>query len=98
MRVRNGNRSLGTIDRNILADVQTPQRFHFPTLRKILSTIPPEALKDVTDEAKLFELMGLYVYIVDGNPDNFKITFGIELVTAEVVAGSKVVFKAQEGA
>ena len=98
IRLRHGNKSLGTIDRDNSVKVQTPQRLHLPTLRRILKSISPETLKDITDEAKLFELMGLDVGIVDGNPDNFKITFGIELVTAEVVASTKVVFKAQEGA
>ncbi len=72
--------SLKRIDKNIVAEsvsrehiytVQTPQGFHFSTL---LEAHRAFAGQNLTDDAALMEKTGTKVIIVDGDPDNIKIT------------------------
>jgi 2-C-methyl-D-erythritol 4-phosphate cytidylyltransferase len=79
-----GDRALGTIDRNELVRVQTPQMFKRDALASAfkhaasLSTPP-------TDEAMLMEAAGVEVGIAWGDPLNFKITTKEDLVLAEAL-------------
>lgn len=93
VRMREGNYSSGTLDRNNLVLVQTPQRFHLQALREAFKTISPDKLMDVTDEATLFEYLGEKVGIVDGDQLNSKITYNKDLVVAEIMAGSEVILQ-----
>lgn len=95
VRIRDGNKSLGTLDRNTMTIVQTPQRFHAQTLREIFDSATDELISGVNDEATIFERKGLTVGIVNGDQKNFKITYKTELVFAEVIAAQEL-FRAPE--
>ncbi|MBD3343935.1 MAG: 2-C-methyl-D-erythritol 4-phosphate cytidylyltransferase [Chitinivibrionales bacterium] len=79
-----GDRCLETVDRSSLIRVGTPQLFHQPTLlrafnqAKNLDSYP-------TDEAMLMEHIGVPVGYAPGDPLNFKITTGRDLVLAEAL-------------
>lgn len=69
-------------DRNKIKLVQTPQTF--------LSTIllPSYSIgykEEFTDEATVVEAAGLSVHLVEGEPDNIKITLPADLVVAELI-------------
>ena len=70
---------LGTVDRNSVVAVQTPQAFRVGVLRRV-HVGDPEA----TDDAALVEAAGGRVVVVDGEPANRKITIADDLA---VVAG-----------
>lgn len=61
---------LGTVDRERLYTVQTPQGFSVALLRKAYQ----EAQDDTTDDAGLVERMGTRVALVPGEMDNLKLT------------------------
>jgi 2-C-methyl-D-erythritol 4-phosphate cytidylyltransferase len=94
VRKREGNLSMGIENRKNLVLVQTPQGFHTLELMEIINSTPPDTLDNITDEATLVELKGLSVGIVDGDPLDFKITNKMDLVMAEIVAGSEIIFTA----
>lgn len=77
-RVANGV-VLGTLPRQELWSVQTPQVFRFDLLRAALES----GDDDVTDEATLVERMGSQVRIFLGDETNWKITTPIDLQLAE---------------
>jgi len=85
-RVRDGM-VIDTLDRRDLVTVQTPQGFRLDVLRAAHGTFPG---MDATDDAGLVEANGGRVAIVDGDVDNFKVTFPNDLErAARIVAGSK---------
>lgn len=68
-----GGEIVGTIDRSRIWRALTPQMFRYGLLRQALE----EAAQNgsiVTDEASAIELKGLRPKIVEGRPDNIKIT------------------------
>lgn len=75
----------GVVDRDGLRAVQTPQGFAAPALRAAHA-----AGADATDDATLVEATGARVVLVDGEPENLKITRPTDLVVARalVAAGS----------
>ncbi len=79
-RVRDGA-VVGTVERNDLVVVQTPQAFSARTLRRAHEGEP-----DATDDAALVERLGGCVRIVDGDPRNLKITHPGDLGRLEAVA------------
>lgn len=60
---------VSTPDRSTLVAVQTPQAFRADALRRAHRCEP-----DATDDAALVEQMGGTVVVVDGDPDNRKVT------------------------
>lgn len=60
---------VSTPDRSTLVAVQTPQAFRADVLRRAHRCEP-----DATDDAALVEQMGGTVVVVDGDPDNRKVT------------------------
>jgi 2-C-methyl-D-erythritol 4-phosphate cytidylyltransferase len=60
---------LETIPRDNVVAVQTPQAFRLSTLRRAHEGAP-----DATDDAALLEAIGATVVVVEGEPDNVKIT------------------------
>ena len=68
-----GNRITQTIDRSTIWRALTPQIFRYSALRNALQDAAQQGL-DVTDEASALELKGLQPIIVEGRPDNIKIT------------------------
>ena len=73
---------LVTLDRSRLVAVQTPQAFRADVLRRVHSHG-----KDATDDAALVEAAGGRVVVVEGPPDNIKVTAPGDLVVAAALAG-----------
>lgn len=72
-----------TVDRTGLWHALTPQMFRLAELRDAIE----EALNQgvlVTDEAQAMELQGKYPSLVQGSPDNIKITLSADLDLAEL--------------
>ena len=70
------------VDREKLRAVQTPQVFRYEILMRGYEQAYSEAF---TDDASVVESMGHPVKLVDGNPENIKITTPEDLVFAEAV-------------
>ncbi len=78
-----GNRITATVSRDQLWHAQTPQIFQLGTLRAALEKVV-EQNTTVTDEAQAIELIGLSPLLVEGHPDNIKITHPADLTLAEI--------------
>ncbi|SJM91380.1 4-diphosphocytidyl-2C-methyl-D-erythritol synthase [Crenothrix polyspora] len=76
-----GNSILGTLDRSHIWRALTPQMFRYGRLKKALEAA--EGNPAVTDEASALELLGLQPKIVEGRPDNIKITRPEDLALAQ---------------
>jgi 2-C-methyl-D-erythritol 4-phosphate cytidylyltransferase len=74
-----------TFDRASLRAVQTPQAFRAAVLRRAHR----QGVGGATDDAMLVEALGGTVRVVDGQPDNFKITMPSDLHSAERVLGGR---------
>jgi len=70
----------GTIDRSALMSVQTPQGFWGGALRSAHANG-----SDATDDASLVEAAGGHVVVIEGSPENLKITAPVDLVIAEAI-------------
>ncbi|MGQ0432565.1 MAG: IspD/TarI family cytidylyltransferase [Microthrixaceae bacterium] len=70
----------GTVDREGLLAVQTPQAFRAVALRAAHEGAP-----EGTDDASLVEAIGGRVVVVDGDPTNLKITRPVDLQIAEAL-------------
>jgi 2-C-methyl-D-erythritol 4-phosphate cytidylyltransferase len=88
MRTFEGDRCTGTIDRNILVRVGTPQLFHRQTLLDAFGKAH-NAANPPTDEAVLMETCGIAVGLAWGNPLNFKITTRQDLEIAEAIVAAR---------
>jgi 2-C-methyl-D-erythritol 4-phosphate cytidylyltransferase len=75
-----GTRVVGTLDREQLIAVQTPQAFRAHQLRAAHVDA-----RDATDDAALLELMGARVVFVPGDTTNIKITTPSDLLVARVL-------------
>lgn len=73
-----------TVPRESLVAVQTPQAFGVDVLRRAHA-----AGGEGTDDAALVEAVGGRVVVVEGEPDNFKITDPADLDRAESVLGRR---------
>ncbi|MCL7419284.1 MAG: 2-C-methyl-D-erythritol 4-phosphate cytidylyltransferase [Methylobacter sp.] len=74
-------RIAGTLDRNHIWRALTPQMFRYGMLRNALEEA--EGNPAITDEASALELKGLRPKIVEGRPDNIKITRPEDLPLAQ---------------
>jgi 2-C-methyl-D-erythritol 4-phosphate cytidylyltransferase len=72
---------LVTLDRSRLVAVQTPQAFRGELLRRA-----HHAASDATDDAALVEAAGGRVVLVEGPPDNLKVTSPSDLILAAALA------------
>jgi 2-C-methyl-D-erythritol 4-phosphate cytidylyltransferase len=82
--VGEGGRSAGLIDRGRLRGMQTPQLFTIEALRDAHAA----ALRDgveATDDAALVERVGGVIRVVEGRPENLKVTTPIDLLIAETL-------------
>lgn len=70
-----------TIDRSVVWRALTPQMFRYGMLKKALEDA--EGNPDITDEASALEIKGLKPKIVEGRPDNIKITRPEDLALAQ---------------
>ena len=71
---------VGPMDRSLLRAVQTPQAFKAEMLEAAHAQSP-----EATDDATLVEAIGGKVVLVEGSPDNIKITRPRDLAVAEVL-------------
>jgi 2-C-methyl-D-erythritol 4-phosphate cytidylyltransferase len=78
-----------TVSRDGLWAAQTPQVFRRGLLESALEYARVEHL-DVTDEASLFERMGLPVAIVNSSTSNLKITVPEDLALAAALIAGRV--------
>lgn len=77
----NGSTITATIDRKQIWRALTPQMFKYAMLRDALQQT--EGNPAVTDEASALELVGFSPKIVEGRPDNIKITRPEDLALAQ---------------
>ncbi len=75
------NNIIGTLDRTHVWRALTPQMFRYGMLKTALEAA--EGNPAVTDEASALELKGLQPKIVEGRPDNIKITRPEDLALAQ---------------
>jgi len=80
-RVASDNTILDTVDRQGLWRAATPQMFRLDLLHKALAVAAEQGLS-VTDEASALELAGWQPMMVEGHPDNIKITLPQDLALA----------------
>jgi 2-C-methyl-D-erythritol 4-phosphate cytidylyltransferase len=78
-----------TLDRSALWAVQTPQVFRRAALERALADSSPELLAHATDDAWLIERAGGVVRVVQGPPENIKITTPTDLHVAELLLAER---------
>jgi 2-C-methyl-D-erythritol 4-phosphate cytidylyltransferase len=78
-----------TPDRRTVWRAQTPQIFRWDVLMDAYSGTPEEELLRSTDDASLVENRGGRVIMVQGSPENFKITDRVDLRHAEQVLAER---------
>jgi 2-C-methyl-D-erythritol 4-phosphate cytidylyltransferase len=75
-----------TLDRSNIYRIQTPQVFSFEKLYnayiKFSDTI------DATDDAFLMEHFGVKIFTVEGEANNIKLTFPVDIKIAELLIGA----------
>lgn len=76
-----GHNIAATVDRSHIWRALTPQMFRYGMLRDALQDA--EGNPAITDEASALELLGLKPKIVEGRPDNIKITRPEDLALAQ---------------
>ncbi|MBK8815093.1 MAG: 2-C-methyl-D-erythritol 4-phosphate cytidylyltransferase [Methylococcaceae bacterium] len=76
-----GDKILGTLDRRHIWRALTPQMFRFGMLRAALEATAGDPR--ITDEASALEIQGFVPKIVEGRPDNIKITRPEDLALAQ---------------
>lgn len=73
------------VDRSVFRLIQTPQIF----TGKVLSQGYEQPYsKEFTDDAGVIEKLGYNIQLVEGNPENIKITFSKDLIIAEALLRS----------
>ena len=77
-----------TLDRQRLWSAQTPQAFKLELLREAHRSSRQSGVK-ATDDAFLVEQIGHHVAIVNGSPDNIKITRPEDLVMGEAILAAR---------
>ncbi len=79
--VQGDNVIVGTLDRSHIWRALTPQMFRYGLLKNALEAA--EGNVAITDEASALELQGMQPKIVEGRPDNIKITRPEDLALAQ---------------
>ena len=77
---------VSTVDRRGLWRALTPQMFRFGALKQALS-LCLERGQAITDESSAMEFSGNMPVLVEGRPDNLKITVPSDLALAEFILG-----------
>jgi 2-C-methyl-D-erythritol 4-phosphate cytidylyltransferase / 2-C-methyl-D-erythritol 2,4-cyclodiphosphate synthase len=73
----------GTVDRQRLFAAQTPQAFPFEPIFKAHLDAAEQSLDNFTDDAAIAEWAGMPARIVEGSPDNFKLTWKRDIELAD---------------
>lgn len=74
----------GTPERKKLYAAQTPQVFKSELIKAGLAKAKEENI-ELTDDSMAVELLGAYVRMVDGSPENIKLTFPADIAAAEAI-------------
>jgi len=77
------NRIIATLDRNELYAVQTPQAIKGEAARRAFSSA--DWSQEYTDDLEVLESAGFRTGIVEGDPENIKITTPFDLLLAEAL-------------
>ncbi len=86
VKLLNAERSVErTLDRHSLVCVQTPQTFAAVQYRAALRAAQQKG-RDYTDDSQLLEAAGVPVHVIEGQPDNIKITTRQDLLFAARIA------------
>ncbi|MDX1635321.1 MAG: 2-C-methyl-D-erythritol 4-phosphate cytidylyltransferase, partial [Marinobacter sp.] len=86
------NAVAGTLDRRRLWRALTPQMFRYGALRAALEQAGADGIP-LTDEASAMEHAGLSPQLVEGRPDNIKVTVPADLGLAEFVLSQLTALK-----
>ncbi|MDR0788484.1 MAG: 2-C-methyl-D-erythritol 4-phosphate cytidylyltransferase [Gemmatimonadota bacterium] len=81
-------RVVRSVPREELRRIQTPQAFPALILRRFHDRAREESFSP-TDDAGLFERYGAPVRLVDGDPENLKVTTPVDLLIAEALMASR---------
>jgi len=81
LRKNDGNRTV-SVDRSLFYSVQTPQTFR---TEQIMKAYQQDFDPAFTDDASVAEKAGYSITMVDGNPENIKITNPTDLIFAEAL-------------
>jgi len=83
LRRKKGPQSI-SVDRTLYLSVQTPQTFR---CEQILQAYKQDYDSTLTDDASVAEKAGFPIFMVEGNPENIKITTPVDLIFAEAILG-----------
>ncbi|UTH74848.1 2-C-methyl-D-erythritol 4-phosphate cytidylyltransferase [Chromobacterium sp. IIBBL 290-4] len=75
-----------TVSRNGLWLAQTPQMFRAGLLAKALAGV---AAEDITDESSAIERLGMKPLLVEGDAQNFKVTYPRDLALARAILAAR---------
>jgi len=73
------------VDRSKYVKIQTPQCFD---VKQLKSAYEQQYQADITDDASLVEALGVDINLVEGDPENIKITYPEDLTFAEALISS----------
>jgi 2-C-methyl-D-erythritol 4-phosphate cytidylyltransferase len=78
-----------TIDRSLIYQIQTPQGFD---TKLLMTAIEPMVKNNVniTDDATAMEKIGEKVLVVDGNPENIKLTTQIDYMVSKAILYKRI--------
>ena len=85
------NQILGTynaLDREMLREAQTPQAFSAPLIRDAHRRACADGIEG-TDDAVLVESLGEAVAVIEGDPENLKVTPPVDPDLARVLLGRR---------
>lgn len=76
--------TVGTVDRDTLASMQTPQIFKPDLIKTALLKAKEDGLS-LTDDCSAVENMGVNVFLTKGSEENIKVTTPADIVLAEMI-------------
>ncbi len=91
--------SAGTLDRSRFILTQTPQCFHRDILEEAFNRADEDEFTGTDDASYVERLPGVRISIVEGDPDNFKITTKQDVTRAQLMveSGRTSVYRCGEG-
>ena len=78
----------GTVDRASTVRIQTPQVFNGDLIKGALTKAVEKGLT-LTDDCSAMEMMGIKTFVVEGDPENIKITTPEDLVMVRAIVESR---------
>lgn len=84
LKLAEAQRSTATVDRSVIWQAQTPQKFPLMALYQGIIAAMEEGVA-ITDESSAMELLGWQPDLIEGEPSNLKITVPDDLVIAQAL-------------